>query len=132
MKSRRKFYFGQRKGVHERMVVNQFVSLALNGNLSTTSPKSKALKSFADKVFYRIATMGEDVAKRRNVESMLKHNLRMGDIFKMYSGLEKKEGSYTSIAALGKREGDNSEMYKISVIDFDKIVKKSKKIVKKD
>ncbi|HOU76195.1 MAG TPA: L17 family ribosomal protein [Candidatus Dojkabacteria bacterium] len=132
MKSRRKFYFGQRKGVHERMVVNQFISLALNGSLSTTGPKSKALKSFADIVLNKIATMGDDVSQKRNIESMLKHNLRMDDIFKLYSGIEKREGSYTSIDAIGKREGDNSEIYRISVIDFDKIVKKNRKKVKKD
>lgn len=132
MKSRRKFYFGKRKGVHERMVVNQFVSLAMNGVVSTTKPKSKALKSFADSTFHKIASMGDDLALRRNIEAELKHNAKMMDIIKLYEGLEVRDGSYTTVEALGKRDGDNSEMYRISIIDFDKLSKKNKKKIKKD
>ena len=120
------------------MFRNLVTSLFRHERITTTTPKAKEIKRFADK-FITLAKAGTQHARRqanrdvRDVEVLNKLFDTLGPRFKS------RPGGYTRIVRVGRRAGDAAEMAMIELVERtpaapegeDKAEKKAEKKVKK-
>ncbi len=106
-----------RTSAHRRsMLANMVSSLFLNGQIQTTLVKAKAARSFAE----RLITMGKkgDLHRRRLAAARLRDKravkMLFDEIAPAYAG---REGGYTCIYKLGKRQGDAAEMCILQLVE---------------
>lgn len=101
------------------MMANMTNDLILEGRITTTTPRAKALRRHAE----RMITLGRNgsLASRRrafaflrNKEAVTKLFAEVGPIFK------ERNGGYTRILKLGVRPGDNASMALIELVDGQK------------
>ncbi len=98
------------------MLRNMATSLFRHERITTTTPKAKELKRFADKMV-TLAKKGSPHARRianrdvRDVEVLNKLFGSLADRFKA------RPGGYTRIVRVGNRHGDNAEMAVIELLD---------------
>ena len=120
------------------MFRNLVTSLFRHERITTTTPKAKEIKRFADK-FITLAKAGTQHARRqanrdvRDVEVLNKLFDTLGPRFKS------RPGGYTRIVRVGRRAGDAADMAMIELVERtpaapegeDKAEKKAEKKVKK-
>lgn len=120
------------------MFRNLVTSLFRHERITTTTPKAKEIKRFADK-FITLAKAGTQHARRqanrdvRDVEVLNKLFDTLGPRFKS------RPGGYTRIIRVGRRAGDAAEMAMIELVERtpaapegeEKAEKKAEKKVKK-
>ena len=120
------------------MFRNLVTSLFRHERITTTTPKAKEIKRFADK-FITLAKAGTPHARRqanrdvRDVEVLNKLFDTLGPRFKS------RPGGYTRIIRVGRRAGDAAEMAMIELVERtpaapegeEKAEKKAEKKVKK-
>src|SRR6266540_287224 len=87
------------------MFRNMVTSLIRHERITTTTPKAKELKRFADKI---ITIANRDV---RDVEVLNKLFGPIADRFKA------RPGGYTRLVRVGRRAGDNAELAIIELLD---------------
>jgi large subunit ribosomal protein L17 len=98
------------------MFRNLVTSLFRHERITTTTPKAKEIKRFADK-FITLAKKGTAHARRqanrdvRDVEVLNKLFQTLGPRFKS------RPGGYTRIVRVGRRAGDAAEMAMIELVD---------------
>jgi large subunit ribosomal protein L17 len=98
------------------MFRNMVTSLFRHERITTTTPKAKEMKRFADK-FITLAKEGTAHARRiahrdvRDVEVLNKLFDTLGPRFK------DRAGGYTRIVRVGRRAGDAAEMAMIELVD---------------
>jgi large subunit ribosomal protein L17 len=98
------------------MFRNMVTSLFRHERITTTTPKAKEMKRFADK-FITLAKKGTAHARRlahrdvRDVEVLNKLFDTLGPRFK------DRAGGYTRIVRVGRRAGDAAEMAMIELVD---------------
>jgi large subunit ribosomal protein L17 len=98
------------------MFRNLVTSLFRHERITTTTPKAKEIKRFADK-FITLAKKGTPHARRqanrdvRDVEVLNKLFQTLGPRFKS------RPGGYTRIVRVGRRAGDAAEMAMIELVD---------------
>ena len=98
------------------MLRNMATSLFRHERITTTTPKAKELKRFADKIV-TLAKKGSPHARRianrdvRDVEVLNKLFGSLADRFKA------RPGGYTRIVRVGRRHGDNAELAVIELLD---------------
>jgi large subunit ribosomal protein L17 len=98
------------------MFRNLVTSLFRHERITTTTPKAKEIKRFADK-FITLAKKGTQHARRqanrdvRDVEVLNKLFENLGPRFKS------RPGGYTRIVRVGRRAGDAAEMAMIELVD---------------
>jgi large subunit ribosomal protein L17 len=98
------------------MLRNMATSLFRHERITTTTPKAKELKRFADKMV-TLAKKGSPHARRianrdvRDVEVLNKLFGSLADRFKA------RPGGYTRIVRVGRRHGDNADMAVIELLD---------------
>ncbi len=98
------------------MFRNLVTSLFRHERITTTTPKAKEIKRFADK-FITLAKKGTPHARRqanrdvRDVEVLNKLFETLGPRFKS------RPGGYTRIVRVGRRAGDAAEMAMIELVD---------------
>jgi large subunit ribosomal protein L17 len=98
------------------MLRNMATSLFRYERITTTTPKAKELKRFADKIV-TLAKKGSPHARRianrdvRDVEVLNKLFGSLADRFKA------RPGGYTRIVRVGRRHGDNAELAVIELLD---------------
>jgi len=98
------------------MLRNLVTSLLRHERITTTAPKAKELKRFADQ-FITLAKKGTAHARRqahrdvRDVEVLNKLFENLGPRFKS------RPGGYTRIVRVGRRAGDAAEMAMIELVD---------------
>ena len=98
------------------MLRNMATSLFRHERITTTTPKAKELKRFADKMV-TLAKKGSPHARRianrdvRDVEVLNKLFGTLADRFKA------RPGGYTRIVRVGRRHGDNAELAVIELVD---------------
>jgi large subunit ribosomal protein L17 len=98
------------------MFRNLVTSLFRHERITTTTPKAKEIKRFADK-FITLAKKGTQHARRqanrdvRDVEVLNKLFETLGPRFKS------RPGGYTRIVRVGRRAGDAAEMAMIELVD---------------
>jgi large subunit ribosomal protein L17 len=98
------------------MLRNLVTSLFRHERITTTTPKAKELKRFADKIV-TLAKRGTPHARRlanrevRDVEVLNKLFGALADRFKA------RPGGYTRLVRVGNRAGDNAELAVIELVD---------------
>src|SRR5512138_2788291 len=98
------------------MFRNLVTSLFRHERITTTTPKAKELKRFADK-FITLAKKGTPHARRqanRDVRDVEVLNKLFGELAGRF---EKRPGGYTRIVRTGRRAGDNAEMAVIELVE---------------
>ena len=98
------------------MLRNMATSLFRHERITTTTPKAKELKRFAEKIV-TLAKKGTPHARRvanrdvRDVEVLNKLFGSLADRFKA------RAGGYTRLVRVGRRHGDNAELAVIELLD---------------
>ncbi len=98
------------------MLRNMVTSLFRHERITTTTPKAKELKRFADKIV-TLAKKGTPHHRRianrevRDVEVLNKLFGNLADRFKA------RAGGYTRLVRVGRRAGDNAELAVIELVD---------------
>src|SRR5512138_686586 len=98
------------------MFRNMVTSLLRHERITTTTPKAKELKRFADKIITlakRATPHSRRIANRdvRDVEVLNKLFGPIADRFKA------RPGGYTRLVRVGRRAGDNAELAVIELVD---------------
>jgi large subunit ribosomal protein L17 len=98
------------------MFRNMVTSLIRHERITTTTPKAKELKRFADKIITlakRATPHARRIANRdvRDVEVLNKLFGPIADRFKA------RPGGYTRLVRVGRRAGDNAELAVIELLD---------------
>jgi len=98
------------------MFRNLVTSLIHHERITTTTPKAKELKRFADKIITlakRATPHARRIANRdvRDVEALNKLFGPLADRFKT------RPGGYTRLVRVGRRAGDNAELAVIELLD---------------
>jgi large subunit ribosomal protein L17 len=98
------------------MLRNMVTSLFRHERITTTTPKAKELKRFADKMVTlakRATPHARRIANRdvRDVEVLNKLFGTLADRFKT------RPGGYTRLVRVGRRAGDNAELAVIELVD---------------
>jgi large subunit ribosomal protein L17 len=98
------------------MFRNMVTSLIQHERITTTTPKAKELKRFADKIITlakRATPHARRIANRdvRDVAALNKLFGALADRFKT------RPGGYTRLVRVGRRAGDNAEMAVIELVD---------------
>ncbi len=108
-----------RKSAHRKaMLSNMAVSLIKHKGITTTVAKAKALKSFIEPIITRAK---EDTTHNRRVAfSYLKDKSAVSELFKEIAlKIADRPGGYTRILRIGKRVGDNADMCRIELVDYN-------------
>ena len=107
-----------RPGAHrDAMLANLVCSLIEYRRVKTTVTKAKAARSLAEKM----VTLGKQggLAARRRAVSVLRRKDAVALLFgEIAPAMESRNGGYTRIMRLGKRQGDNAEMAVLEWVDF--------------
>ena len=98
------------------MLRNMATSLFRHERITTTTPKAKELKRFADKIV-TLAKKGSPHARRianRDVRDVEVLNKLFGSLAERFKA---RPGGYTRIVRVGRRHGDNAELAVIELLD---------------
>jgi large subunit ribosomal protein L17 len=98
------------------MFRNLVTSLLRHERITTTTPKAKELKRFADKVI-TLAKRATPHARRianRDVKDVEVLNKLFGPIAERFKA---RPGGYTRLVRVGRRAGDNAELAVIELVD---------------
>jgi large subunit ribosomal protein L17 len=98
------------------MLRNMATSLFRHERITTTTPKAKELKRFADKMV-TLAKKGSPHARRianRDVKDVEVLNKLFGTLAERFKA---RPGGYTRIVRVGRRHGDNAELAIIELLD---------------
>ena len=98
------------------MFRNMVTSLIRHERITTTTPKAKELKRFADKMI-TLAKRATPHARRiayRDVRDVEVLNKLFGPIADRY---KTRPGGYTRLVRVGRRAGDNAELAVIELVD---------------
>ena len=98
------------------MLRNMATSLFRHERITTTTPKAKELKRFADKIV-TLAKKGSPHARRianRDVRDVEVLNKLFGSLAERFKA---RAGGYTRLVRVGHRHGDNAELAVIELLD---------------
>jgi large subunit ribosomal protein L17 len=98
------------------MFRNLATSLFRHERITTTTPKAKEMKRFADKIV-TLAKKGTPHARRvanRDIKDVEVLNKLFGALAERF---KTRPGGYTRIVRVGNRHGDNAEMAVIELVD---------------
>ena len=115
----------QRNASHRRaLLANQACSLILNGRITTTLAKAKALRPYVEKLITK-AKRGDQHARR----TVLKKIPNKGIVAILFEELvpamdSERAGGYTRLIRVGNRKGDNAPLMRIELV-MEKVEKKA-------
>jgi large subunit ribosomal protein L17 len=116
MRHRKKTEKLGRKSAHrEAMLSNLAMSLIMNGRVTTTVAKTKAVRSVAEKLI----TLGkkQDINARRQAAAILTDKDALKKLFsEVGPQFDTRNGGYTRIIHLGRRTGDAAPMAIIELV----------------
>ena len=100
------------------MLANMAASLITHEQISTTLPKAKELKRFADKMI-TLGKMGS-LHARRQAFAVLRDDASVAKLFDALAQRYKdRKGGYTRVLKAGFRYGDSAPMAIIELVDRD-------------
>ena len=115
----------QRNASHRRaLLANQACSLILNGRITTTLAKAKALRPYVEKLI----TLARGAQKASEIEKVNARRLAAAQLGNSSTEVVKKlfddiaprftnrPGGYTRLLKLGPRQGDNAEMVVLELV----------------
>ncbi|RJP68472.1 MAG: 50S ribosomal protein L17 [Candidatus Abyssobacteria bacterium SURF_17] len=100
---------GRTSAHREALLSNLAASLIMNGRITTTVAKTKALRSVAEKLI----TLGkkQDINARRQAAAILKDKRAVKKLFsEIGPQFDSRNGGYTRIIRMGQRTGDGAPM----------------------
>lgn len=103
------------------MFANMTNDLILAGRITTTTPRAKALRSYAEKMI----TLGKNgsLAARRRAFAFLRSKEAVTRLFaEVGPQFSERNGGYTRIMKLGNRPGDNASMAVIELVEGKKVL----------
>ena len=112
------FKVGRTSEHRDSMLGNLACSLFIEGRISTTLPKAKELRRFAEKMI----TLGKDgtLAARRRAISVMGQPKVVSRLFKEVAPrFTTRAGGYTRIIKLGQRIGDGADMCFIELLSAE-------------
>lgn len=116
MRHRKKRGLLGRKSAHrEAILSNLAAALIMNGRITTTLAKTKALRPIAEKLI----TLGkmQDIHARRQAAAILDDKEAVKRLFsEIGPQFDDRNGGYTRIIRLGRRAGDAAPMAVIEII----------------
>lgn len=114
-------------GSHRRaMLANLVTSLLEHGQIKTTTPKAKVLKTWADSLV-SLAKRG-DLHSRRLVATTVKNRVVLRKLFdEIAPKLEGKSGGSCRIIHLGHRLGDGASVSLVRLLTYSEEKKEKKK-----
>ena len=112
---------------HRMSMLKGMVTFLLeNGKLETTVTRAKEVSALAEKII----TRGKDntlASKRRVLAFLQKEDV----VYKLFNQIApfyaERNGGYTAVYKVGPRRGDGAEMALITLVDADKLYKKTEK-----
>ncbi|CAB4994578.1 MAG: 50S ribosomal protein L17 [Actinobacteria bacterium] len=108
-------HFGSGPSHHRQMMANLASSLFEAGAITTTLPKAKALRPYAEKLITKAKKGG--VHRQRLVVATIKDETATRKLFaEIAPRYADRNGGYTRISKLGPRPGDNAPMARIELI----------------
>ena len=117
---------GRTSSQREALFAGMVSNLILAKRIQTTLAKARATKRLADK----LVTVGkkDTLAARRHALSFLKREAAVAELFGAVApAMKDRQGGYTRVIKLGKRQSDSSEMCILEWVDFVPKAKKAKK-----
>ncbi|MBF0530099.1 MAG: 50S ribosomal protein L17 [Deltaproteobacteria bacterium] len=116
---------------HRRaMFRNMVTSLFEHEQITTTTPKAKALRPIAEKLI-TLAKKGDLHARRQALAFLQSKDVAHKLFSEIKSRFIDRAGGYTSIVKIGPRRGDAAELSVITLINPEEIAKAQKKEKKK-
>ena len=108
---------GRTSAHRESLLSNQVCSLIAAKRITTTLPKARATRSFAEKMV-TLAKQGTLAARRRAV-SLLHNKDSVAELFQTIGpAFKDRAGGYTRILKLGRRPSDTSEMALLEWVNY--------------
>ncbi|HRS53896.1 MAG TPA: 50S ribosomal protein L17 [Bacteroidales bacterium] len=120
-----------RKTAHRKaMLANMACSLIKHKGIITTVAKAKALRKYVEPLLTRAKI--DNTHSRRIVFSYLQNKEAVTELFREVAvKIANRPGGYTRILKLGLRKGDNADMCRIELVDYNTLMLENKKEVKK-
>ncbi len=108
-----------RKSAHRKaMLANMASSLILHKRITTTTAKAKALKTFIEPLITKAKQ--DNTHSRRMVFGYLQDKVAVSELFRdVAEKVGDRPGGYTRILKTGNRNGDNSEMCFLELVDYN-------------
>jgi large subunit ribosomal protein L17 len=115
--------FGRRRDQRRALLRGLALGLFEHGAITTTLPKAKELRPFAEKLITKARRGG--LSNRRAVYAALGNNIEIGNrLLDNIAGQMQRDSGYLRIEKSGYRVGDNADMATISFVDelsFDEV-----------
>ncbi len=127
MRHNKKFNHLSRKSAHRAaMLSNMAISLIMHKRITTTLQKAKALRVYVEPLITK--SKDDTTASRRVVFSYLQNKYAITELFgPVATKIANRQGGYTRIIKLGKRDEDSADMAFIELVDFDDNMSKVEK-----
>ena len=119
MRHRKKFNHLGRKSPHRKaMLANMATSLILHKGIITTVAKAKALKVYVEPIITK--SKDDSTHNRRLVFSQLSDKKAVAELFREVAvKVAQRPGGYTRILRIGNRAGDNAELCRLELVDYN-------------
>lgn len=119
MRHRKKFNHLGRKSPHRKaMLSNMATSLILHKGITTTVAKAKALKVYIEPLITK--SKDDSTQNRRLVFSQLSDKKAVAELFREVAvKVAQRPGGYTRILRIGNRAGDNAELCRLELVDYN-------------
>ena len=119
MRHRKKVNHLGRKSPHRKaMLANMATSLIMHKGITTTVAKAKALKVYVEPLITK--SKEDSTHNRRLVFSMLSDKKAVAELFRDVAvKVAQRPGGYTRILRIGNRAGDNAELCRLELVDYN-------------
>ncbi len=119
MRHRKSFNHLSRTSSHRRaLLANMAASLIMHKGIVTTVAKAKALKSYVEPLISR--SKEDSTHNRRLVFSYISDKDAVSELFREVAiKVAQRPGGYTRILRIANRKGDNSELCKLELVDYN-------------
>lgn len=98
------------------LIKNLMRSLILDGAISTTEVRAKEIKRWADKLIHKAQT--DSIVSRRVLHRFFgRRDVVNTLVERVAPAMKDRVSGFTTIARVGSRRGDNSSLYKLSLIN---------------
>jgi large subunit ribosomal protein L17 len=130
MRHRKKFNHLGRKSAHRKaMLANMATSLIIHKGIVTTVAKAKALKVYVEPMITR--SKEDSTNNRRLVFSKLSDKKAVAELFREVAvKVAQRPGGYTRILRIENRSGDNAELCRLELVDYNENMISEKSVTK--
>ncbi|NCO54348.1 MAG: 50S ribosomal protein L17 [Bacteroidetes bacterium CG02_land_8_20_14_3_00_31_25] len=119
MRHRKNFNHLSRTSSHrEALLANMAASLIMHKGIVTTVAKAKALKSYVEPLISR--SKEDSTHNRRLVFSYISDKFAVSELFRDIAvKVAQRPGGYTRILRIANRKGDNAELCRLELVDYN-------------